>query len=359
MGYNVTHIAKRLVLGTMLSTLSLLAFTAQAAFPDKPVTIVVPFGVGGSSDAQARVVAQALSKKWNQPVVIDNRPGGQTVIGTSLVAKAKPDGYTILYVAFAWISNQFLIKELPYKASDLSPITTLGTYPLALLVRSDVPANTVAEYIAYAKAQNRPMNFGISTIGASMHFAALEFSNQTGVPMVFPPYKSGSIGALNDLIGKQIDGIFEGAVFKPHADGGRVKALFGDALAREGRFDLSADPAFTDAATRYGFRSGKSTHENRLETIRDVFKRHGVMIDTHTADGVKVAREHLQAGVPMIVLETALPIKFAETIVEALGQQPHRPPQFEGIEDLPKRVRVMPASTAAVQAFVAEHCVRA
>jgi len=142
-------------------------------------------------------------------------------------------------------------------------------------------------------------------------------------------------------------------------DGALVKALFGDAVARDGRFDLSADPAFADAATRYGFRSGKSTHENRLETIRDVFKRHGVMIDTHTADGVKVAREHLQAGVPMIVLETALPIKFAETIVEALGQQPHRPPQFEGIEDLPKRVRVMPASTAAVQAFVAEHCVRA
>ena len=142
-------------------------------------------------------------------------------------------------------------------------------------------------------------------------------------------------------------------------DGARVKALFGEALSRDGNFTLGADPAFADAAARYGFRSGKSTHENRLDTIRGVFQRHGVMIDTHTADGVKVAREHLQAGVPMIVLETALPIKFAETIVEALGQQPHRPPQFEGIEDLPKRVRVMPASTAAVQAFVAEHCVRA
>ncbi len=142
-------------------------------------------------------------------------------------------------------------------------------------------------------------------------------------------------------------------------DGARVKALFGDALAREGRFDLSADPAFADAAARYGFLSGKSTHENRLDTIRDVFKRHGTMIDTHTADGVKVAREHRDPTVPMIVLETALPIKFAETIVEALGQQPHRPPQFDGIENLPKRVRVMPASTAAVQALVAEHCARA
>ncbi|WP_332738490.1 threonine synthase [Hydrogenophaga sp.] len=142
-------------------------------------------------------------------------------------------------------------------------------------------------------------------------------------------------------------------------DGERVKGLFGDVLSREGRFDLSADPAFASVTSHYGFRSGKSTHENRIETIRDTFKRHGVMIDTHTADGVKVAREHLQPGIPMIVLETALPIKFAETIVEALGQQPHRPPQFEGIEDLPKRVRVMSASTAAVQAFIAEHCARA
>ncbi|RJP62676.1 MAG: threonine synthase [Comamonadaceae bacterium] len=142
-------------------------------------------------------------------------------------------------------------------------------------------------------------------------------------------------------------------------DGARVKSLFGEALARDGRFDLSADPAFADAASRYGFRSGKSTHADRLATIRDVFQRHGVMIDTHTADGVKVARGHRDAAVPMIVLETALPIKFAETIVEALGRQPDRPAQFKGIEALPKRVQVMPASTAAVQAFIAEHCARA
>jgi threonine synthase len=139
-------------------------------------------------------------------------------------------------------------------------------------------------------------------------------------------------------------------------DGARVKALFGDGLSRAGRFDIRTDPAFAEAAGRYGFRSGKSTHADRLATIRDVFERHGVMIDTHTADGVKVALEHLDAAVPMIVLETALPIKFAETIVEALGRQPDRPAKFNGIEQLPKRVKVMPADTAAVQAFIAERC---
>ena len=138
-------------------------------------------------------------------------------------------------------------------------------------------------------------------------------------------------------------------------DGARVKALFGEQLSHEGRFDLGPDPAFEQAAERYGFASGRSTHALRLDTIRDIFERFSTMIDPHTADGVKVAREHLQSGVPMIVLETALPIKFAETIVEALGRQPHRPPQFEGIEALPKRVQLMAADTAKVQAYVVHH----
>lgn len=139
-------------------------------------------------------------------------------------------------------------------------------------------------------------------------------------------------------------------------DGARVKALFGEGLSSTGRFDIGGEPAFAEAAGRYGFRSGKSTHADRLATIRDVFERHGMVIDTHTADGVKVAREHRDAAVPMIVLETALPIKFAETIVEALGRQPDRPPQFDGIEKLPRRVKVMPADAAAVQAYIAERC---
>ena len=139
-------------------------------------------------------------------------------------------------------------------------------------------------------------------------------------------------------------------------DGARVKALFSDTLSREGRFDLSADPAFCEAATRYGFVSGRSTHADRLATIKDTFGRHGVIVDTHTADGVKVAHEHLQPGVPMIVMETALPIKFAATIVEALGQEPNRPPKFDGIEALPKRVIRMAADAQAIKTYIAQHC---
>ena len=139
-------------------------------------------------------------------------------------------------------------------------------------------------------------------------------------------------------------------------DGARVADLFGPQLARQGRFDVSADPAFAQARTRYGFVSGKSTHAHRLATIRDTFERFGLIIDPHTADGLKVAREQLVPGQAVLVLETALPIKFAETIREALGRDPERPAKFDGIEALPKRVLVMPVDTDQVKAFVRAHC---
>ena len=138
-------------------------------------------------------------------------------------------------------------------------------------------------------------------------------------------------------------------------DGARTKQLFAEGVAKQGKFDLSADLAFKNAAAKYGFESGKSTHADRLATIKDTFERFGQMIDTHTADGVKVAREHLGAE-PMIVLETALPIKFAATIEEALNRQPDRPAKFNGIEDLPKRVMVMAADVEQVKALIADTC---
>ncbi|RMX10520.1 threonine synthase [Allofranklinella schreckenbergeri] len=138
-------------------------------------------------------------------------------------------------------------------------------------------------------------------------------------------------------------------------DGERVQALFADALAQKGEFSLPAElQAWRDRGQAWA--SGKSTHADRLATIRNVYEQHGVMIDTHTADGVKVARQHQRPGVPMIVLETALPIKFAATIREALGREPERPAGLEGIEDLPRRVQVLPADAAQVKALIARHC---
>ncbi len=139
-------------------------------------------------------------------------------------------------------------------------------------------------------------------------------------------------------------------------DSERVAGLFGAGLARDGAFDLGADPKFPQAAQAYGFVSGKSTHAERIATIRDTWQRFGVVVDTHTADGLKVAQQHRQSGTPMVVLETALPIKFASSIVEALGREPERPPKFAGIEDLPKRVQVMDADVQAIKAYIAAAC---
>jgi threonine synthase len=137
-------------------------------------------------------------------------------------------------------------------------------------------------------------------------------------------------------------------------DAGKVRDLW-RAVDAGGSFDLRGTPYFS-ALPDYGIVSGRSLHADRIATIRDVWNRHQVMIDTHTADGVKVAREHLLPGVPMIVLETAQPVKFTETIREALGREPVRPKELEGIENLPQRVEVVDAVVDQVKAIIARHC---
>jgi threonine synthase len=137
-------------------------------------------------------------------------------------------------------------------------------------------------------------------------------------------------------------------------DAGKVRDLW-RAVDAGGSFDLRGTPYFS-ALPDYGIVSGRSLHADRIATIRDVWNRHQVMIDTHTADGVKVAREHREPGLPMIVLETAQPVKFTETIREALGREPVRPKELEGIEKLPQRVEVVDAEVDQVKAIIARHC---
>jgi threonine synthase len=136
-------------------------------------------------------------------------------------------------------------------------------------------------------------------------------------------------------------------------DGARVKQLFDTELRERGAFTLRRDEFARIAG--HGFVSGKSTHADRLATIRDTWQRFGIVIDTHTADGLKVGREYRRAGQPLLVLETALAAKFAVTIREALGREPERPPGFEGIEDLPKRFAVLPADVGAVRHYIESH----
>ena len=136
-------------------------------------------------------------------------------------------------------------------------------------------------------------------------------------------------------------------------DAARVRELFAEVLPREGFFDLSGTPGFAKLRERFGFVSDSSTHADRLTQIADVWARDGVLIDPHTADAVKVARDHVRPGVPMIVTETALPVKFAATIVEAIGVEPPRPSAFEGLENLPRHVVELPNDVSALKELIA------
>jgi len=147
---------------------------------------------------------------------------------------------------------------------------------------------------------------------------------------------------------------FERFVFDLMGQDGQATARMFKLVDEAGGFDISKEVIFKEIG-KYGFQSGRSTHQNRLDTIRDVDHRYGVMIDTHTADGVKVARDHLQSGIPMIVLETALPIKFEETIKLALGRPAECPPAFKDIKSKPLRVENINADVNEVKAFITSH----
>ncbi|QWD24447.1 threonine synthase [Polynucleobacter paneuropaeus] len=147
---------------------------------------------------------------------------------------------------------------------------------------------------------------------------------------------------------------FERFIFDLMSQDGQATAKLFQQVESQGGFDLSKDSVYKTMA-KYGFQSGRSTHENRIATIQDIDQRYGVVIDTHTADGVKVAREHLQAGIPMLVLETALPIKFEETILEALGRPADCPKGLEGIKSLPQRVVNIDADVSQVKSFITDH----
>ncbi len=220
--------------GLIIIALAVSSGTALAqSFPNKAVRMVVPFPAGGSTDIVGRTVAQKLSEMWGQPVVVDNRPGGGTTIGTDAVAKAPADGYTLLVTPAPFTINPSLLAKLPYDAlTDFAPITLINTTPLVLVVNPGVPAKSVKELIALAKARPGKLNFGSSTIGGSNHLAGELFNAMAGVQLVHIPYK-GNAPALIDLVGGHIDLIFNGVTSAlPLIKGGKLRALAVTSLQR-------------------------------------------------------------------------------------------------------------------------------
>jgi len=174
---------------------------AQEPYPTKAVTIVVPFAPGGGTDTGARWVAQKLSERWGQAVVVDNKPGGSGIIGSDFVARARPDGYTILMSnAQTGAVNPSLFKKMPYNAATaFTPISLVAELPLVLLVNALLPATTPKEFVALAKAKPETLTYGSAGNGSSTHLAASLFESATGTKLVHVPYKGGG-PAMQDLM---------------------------------------------------------------------------------------------------------------------------------------------------------------
>jgi tripartite-type tricarboxylate transporter receptor subunit TctC len=212
-------------------------------FPERSVKIVVPYPPGGPVDAVMRALASKLQTKWGQPVVIDNRPGANEIIGASSVAQSAPDGYTVFAgTETALTANQFLYSKLPYNPEkDFSPITRVMDIPLAVVVSSAFPAKTLRELIQVAKASPKPLSFATSGVGGVNHLQAVMLTKNEGIELNMVPYK-GAAPVINDLLSGVVQmSMVAVSSIEPHVKKGTLRAL---AVSGESRL-----PALPDAPT--------------------------------------------------------------------------------------------------------------
>jgi tripartite-type tricarboxylate transporter receptor subunit TctC len=202
------------------------AAPADAAYPARPIRILVGFQPSGGSDIMARAAGQKLAERWNAPVVTDNRPGAGGTIAMEIARKAAPDGYTLLVISGSLVTNATLVTRVPYDLrSAFAPITQLTSQPYVLLAHPSVPAKTVRELVAYAKANTDKLNYASSGTGSSAHLGMELFKSMTQTKMEHIPYK-GSGPALIDLLGGQVQLLLASAISSaPHLNSGKLRAL--------------------------------------------------------------------------------------------------------------------------------------
>ena len=195
-------------------------------FPSRPVKIVVPAAAGGATDALSRSVASRLAEVWNQPVVVENRPGATQIIGGEYVAKSAPDGYTLLVSdAATFVMNHILHKNLPYTRSSFTPITVLTRFPWVIVVHPSIPATSFPELVAHARANPGKLSYGSFGLGSSGHISMDYLKNLLGVDIVHVPYK-GAGPAVTDLLAGQIQLMMVTPLLvEPHARAGKLRLI--------------------------------------------------------------------------------------------------------------------------------------
>jgi tripartite-type tricarboxylate transporter receptor subunit TctC len=211
----------------LLLAAALFTAATQAAYPDKPIRIIVPYPPGGTTDLLTRLVGQKLSESLKQPVVVDNRPGGAAMIGSDLAAKSPPDGYTLLSTgAGPHVINVSLFPKIPYDpVRDFAPVTLMSINPLLMVVPASAPFNTAQEFITWARANKSKANYCSIGPGSPSHLAAELFNSMAGVAMTHIPY-GGSGPALTATIGGVCSVLFDSVLSAgPHVKSGKLKAL--------------------------------------------------------------------------------------------------------------------------------------
>ena len=239
---------------SLAATLTMAALPARAEdYPSRTVKIIVPFGAGGPTDVYTRAIAEELRKALHQTFVMENRPGAGTTIGTDAVAKATPDGYTLLMVSGTQTVNETLYSKKPYHLmTDLVPIAPLIDSDLVLVVHPSVPANNVKELLALARAKPGTLNYGSSGPGSNYHMAGELLKNLTGVDIVHVPYK-GSTGARTDILSGQIQMLFDSVpTMSAMIKAGKVRAL---GTSGKTRSSILPDVPTLDEAGVPGFRA--------------------------------------------------------------------------------------------------------
>ncbi|MFO1336859.1 MAG: tripartite tricarboxylate transporter substrate-binding protein [Burkholderiaceae bacterium] len=200
---------RRALLGAALLALPAVGRTEAVAFPQRPITLVVPFGPGGVADVTARTVGKAMGESLGQPVIVDNRPGAGGIVAGQAVLQAPRDGHTLLLMSNASAVSVHLVRKLPYDVQrDFTPISTLGFFELALVVNASSRFKTLADLLAFAKANPNQLSIGTITAGSTQHLAAEWFKAMTGIVATVVPYK-GSPAVVNALRAGEVDLVFE------------------------------------------------------------------------------------------------------------------------------------------------------
>ncbi len=215
------------------------ASASAADYPNRTVRVVIPFSAGGAPDVLFRLIAQGLSERWGQGVIVENRPGGNTIPGTIGAIKSAPDGYTLLFTADGtFVLNPLLYPSLPYALSDLVPIMLVGTTPHILAVSKGTPANTVQEFVALAKAKPNTLTYGTTGPGSIQRLTMEYFSRIVGIELVHVPYR-GANETTTAIVAGEIAATINGASnILPHMPTGAVKAL---AISTKERSPLAPD----------------------------------------------------------------------------------------------------------------------